>query len=225
MRIGVWVLFEHRPLQDFCSSPCHGSNIGSVKIHCRINFTCSKKRIVDLSLLWSHELEDVKSWWRRDERQRWSHRAYQKFVNTKFLNCRKSNKLKKVSQIYFCINQVVSAISVLTLLQKVLLWFYLLWTWLKQEILLALVRRWTERSSQQISGFELVRDFLFFKFFKSFECSSSPSDVLQVLRRFLDFRLKFFDALEAEFLQSFGFLETLSSKWKGKSSIYSGFRG
>ena len=77
--------------KSFCSSPWHGSSIGSVRtwwrvwIHCRINFNCSKKRIVDLSLLWSHELENVKSWQRRDERQRWSHWACQKFVNTKFL--------------------------------------------------------------------------------------------------------------------------------------------
>ena len=44
----------------------------------------------------------------------------------KFYNGRKLNKLKKVSQIYFCINQVVSTISIfLILLQKVLIWFYL----------------------------------------------------------------------------------------------------
>ena len=53
-------------VDETVSSPCHGSSIGSVRtwwrvwIQCRINFTCSKKRIVDLSLLWSHELEDVK---------------------------------------------------------------------------------------------------------------------------------------------------------------------
>ena len=72
------------------------------------------------------------------------------------------------------------------------LWFYLLWTWLKQEIFLTLVGRWIERSSQQISSFELVRDSLFFK--------SSNVKAL---------RLKFFRVLEAWSveLQRFGFVE------------------
>ena len=58
---------------------------------------------------------------------------------------------------------IMSTISISILLQKNTLWFYLLWTWLKQEIFLTLVGRWIEQSSQQISNFELVRDLLFFK--------------------------------------------------------------
>ena len=74
----------------------------------------------------------------------------------------------------------MSTISILILLQKNTLWFYLLWTWLEQEIFLTLVGRWIERSSQQISNFELIRDLLFFKssnvkafrlkFFEGFRC-------------------------------------------------------
>ena len=78
------------------------------------------------------------------------------------------------------------------LLQKNTLWFYLLLTWLEQEIFLTLVGRWIERSLQQISSFKLIRDLLFFK--------SSNMKAL---------RLKFFEALEAWSveLQKFGFVE------------------
>ena len=58
---------------------------------------------------------------------------------------------------------IMSTISISILLQKNTLWFYLLWTWLKQETFLTLVGRWIEQSSQQIPNFELVRDLLFFK--------------------------------------------------------------
>jgi len=68
----------------------------------------------------------------------------------------------------------VSTISISTLLQKMLLWFYLLF-WLECEIFFTLVGRWIEKSSQWISSFELVRDLLFFK---SFKCSSSSSKIL-----------------------------------------------
>ena len=80
---------------------------------------------------------------------------------------------------------IMSTISILILLQKSILWFYLHWIWLKQEIFLTLVRRWIERSSQWFSNLKLVRDFLFFKFFTLFECSLSSSKMLQVLQRFL----------------------------------------
>ena len=39
-------------------------------------------------------------------------------VNTKFLKVWKSNNLKSVPQIYFCINQVVITISILIFLQR-----------------------------------------------------------------------------------------------------------
>ena len=58
-------------------------------------------------------------------------------------------------------------------------------SWLKREIFFNLVGRWINWSSQRISSFELVRDLLSFKFFKSFKCFSSPLNVLQVLQRFL----------------------------------------
>ena len=57
------------------------------------------------------------------------------------------------------------------------------------------VGRWIERSSQQISSLELVRDLLSFK---PFECSSSSSKTLEI-----------------EFLQSFGLLKTCSPKMIG----------
>ena len=85
-------------------------------------------------------------------------------VNTKFPNCRKSNNWK---EIWFAnINLylwIMSTISISILLQKNTLWFYILWTWLKQEIFLTLDGRWIEWSSQQISSFELIRDLSFFK--------------------------------------------------------------
>ena len=114
-------------------------------------------------------------------------------VNTKFPNCRKSNIWK---EIWFAnINLylwIMSTISISILLQKNTLWFYILWTWLKQEIFSTLDGRWIEWSSQQISNFELIRDLLFFK-------------SLNVKAR----RLKFFEALKAWSveLQRFGFVE------------------
>ena len=91
--------------------------------------------------------------------------------------------------LYWCI---MSTSSISILLQKNTLWFYLLWSWLEQEIFLTLVGRWIEQSSQKVSNFELIRDILFFK-------SSN------VKAR----RLKFFGDLEAwSFeLQRFGFVE------------------
>ena len=83
---------------------------------------------------------------------------------------------------------IMSTISISILLQKNTLWFYLLWTWLEQEILLILVGRWIERSSQQISSFELIRDLLFFK-------------SLNVKA----FRLKFFRTLKAWSVEIQGF--------------------
>ena len=104
---------------------------------------------------------------------------------TKFLNCRKSNNWKEIwfanINLYWWI---MNTISISILLQKNTLWFYLFWTWLEQEIFLTLVGRWIEQSSEQIFSFELIRDLLFFKFFKPFECS-----ILQVLQRFV--RLNF----------------------------------
>ena len=104
-------------------------------------------------------------------------------VNTKFLNCRKSNNWKEIwfanINLYWWI---MSTISISNLLQKNTFWFYLHWTWLEQEIFLTLVGRWIERSSQRISGFELITDLLSFK---PFECSSSSSKILQVLQKFL----------------------------------------
>ena len=90
---------------------------------------------------------------------------------------------------YWCI---MSTISISILLQKNTLWFYLLWTWLEQGLFLTLVGRWIEWSSQQISSFELIRDFLFFKSLK-----------VKALG------LKFCGALEAWFieLQRFGFVK------------------
>ena len=114
-------------------------------------------------------------------------------VNTKFSNCRKSNNWKEIwfanINLYWCI---MSTISISIFLQKNTLWFYLLWSWLEQEIFLTLVGRWIERSSQQISSFELIRDLLFFK--------SSNVKV---------HRLKFFGTLEAWSvkLQRLGFIE------------------
>ena len=119
--------------------------------------------------------------------------TYDLTVNTKFPNCKKSNNWKEVwfanINLYWWI---MSTISISILLQKNTLWFYLFWTWLEQEIILALVGRWIERSSQQISSFELIRDLLFFK--------SSNVKV---------HRLKFFGALEAWSveLKRFGFIE------------------
>ena len=82
----------------------------------------------------------------------------------------KISQLQKIKQLkrnmvckyklYWCI---MSTISILILLPKNTLWFYLLWTWLKQGLFLTLVGKWIERSSQQISSFELIRDLLFFK--------------------------------------------------------------
>ena len=91
--------------------------------------------------------------------------------------------------LYWCI---MSTSSISILLQKNTLWFYLLWSWLEQEIFLPLVGRCIERSSQQISSFELIRDFLFFK-----------SSIVKALR------LKSFGVLEAWSveLQRFGFVE------------------
>ena len=126
----------------------------------------------------------------RNEKRRWLELAT---VNTKFPNCRKSNNWKEIwfanISLYW---YIMSTISISILLQKNILWFYLLWTWLKQEIFLTLVGRWIEWSSQQISSFELIRDLLFFK-------SSN------VKAR----RLKFFKALEAWSveIQRFGFVE------------------
>ena len=114
-------------------------------------------------------------------------------VNTKFPNCRISNNWKEIwftnINLYW---YIMSTISISILLQKNTLWFYLLWTWLKQEIFLTLVERWIEWSPQQISSFELIRDLLFFK---SLNMKA--------------FRLKFFSALEAWFIefQIFGFIE------------------
>ena len=115
------------------------------------------------------------------------------FVNTKFSNCRKSNNWKEIwfanINLYWCL---MSTISISIFLQKNTLWFYLLWSWLEQEIFLTLVGRCIERSSQQIYSFELIRDLSFFK--------SSNVKAL---------RLKFFRALEgwSVELQRFGFVE------------------
>ena len=72
-------------------------------------------------------------------------------VNTKFLNCRKLNNWKEIlfanNNLYWC---MMSTISMLILLQKNTLWFYLLWTWLKQGLFLSLVERWIEWSSHHI---------------------------------------------------------------------------
>ena len=116
-----------------------------------------------------------------------------RFVNTKFPNCRKSKNWKEMwfanINLYWWI---MSTIFISILLQKNTLWFYLLWTWLEQEIFLTLVGRWIEWSSQQMASFELIRDLLFFK--------SSNVKAL---------RFKFFEVLEAWFveLQRFGFVE------------------
>ena len=114
-------------------------------------------------------------------------------VNAKFPNCRKSNNWKEIwfanINLYWC---RMSTISILILLQKNTLWFYLHWIWLEQGLFLTLVGRWIERSSQQISSFELIKDLLFFK---SLNLKA--------------FRLKFFGTLEAWSveLQRFGFVE------------------
>ena len=59
-----------------------------------------------------------------------------------------------------------------------------LYSWLQHEIFFTLVERWIKRSSQWISSFELVRDLLFFKFFKE-------------SLNLKDFGLKFCGAFEA----------------------------
>ena len=104
-----------------------------------------------------------------------------KFVNTNFFQLQKIKQLKRNMvckyNLYWCI---MSTISILILLQNNTLWFYLLWSRLKQWLFLTLVERWIEWFSQQISSFELIQGLLFFKFFKPFECS-----ILQVIQRFL----------------------------------------
>ena len=118
-------------------------------------------------------------------------------VNTKFLNCRKSNKLKKVSQIYFCINQIVSRISVSILSQK------------NTHLILSSLWSWPNRRS----SWHWLEDGLNGLHNKSL--ALSLLEICCSARWFLDFRLKFFNALEAEFLQSFDFLKTWSWKWEG----------
>ena len=142
---------------------------------------------------------------------------------------------------------IMSTISISILLQKNTLWFYLLWTWLKQEIFLTLVGRWIEQSSQQISNFELVRDLLFFKssnvnafklkFFRGFRGLIHWASRIWGLLKFKEaFQLNsnrtsrnFFECssyvLEVEFLQSFNVLEKLCQMRGGMPSIYSGFKG
>ena len=87
----------------------------------------------------------------------------------------------------------MSTISISILLQKNTIWFYLHWTWLEQGIFLTLVERWIERSPQQISSFKLIRDLL------SLNMKT--------------FRLKFFGALEAWFVELQGF-EVCWSLWR-----------
>ena len=90
-------------------------------------------------------------------------------VNIKFLKVWKSNKLKSVPQIYFCINQVVSTISVLTLLQKALLWFYLL-CGLDSNAKFSSI--WLEDGSNGLHNKSLALSLL------EICCSSSPLNVL-----------------------------------------------
>ena len=110
----------------------------------------------------------------------------------------------------------MSTIFISILLQKNTVWFYLLWIWLEQEILLTLVGRWIERSLQQISIFELVRDLLFFKFFKSFKCSSSPSNVLQVFQMFFKFFKDSWDIISSKL----GLLENLVFQNERKCPLF-----
>ena len=107
----------------------------------------------------------------------------------------KISQLRKIKQLkkkcYANINLywwIMSTTSISILLQKNTLRFYLLWTWLEQEIFLTLVGRWIEWSSQQISSFELGRDLLFFKSLNA-----------------KGFRLKFFEILEAWSIELQGF--------------------
>ena len=140
----------------------------------------------------------------------------------------------------------MSTISISILLQKNTLWFYFFWTWLEQEIFLILVGRWIERSSQQISSFELIRDLLFFKslnvkafrlkFFRTLEAWSVEiqgfgvcwslwrlfSLIPRTSKNFFEFSSC---VLETEFLQSFDVLEKLCQMGEGMPSIYSSFNG
>ena len=115
-------------------------------------------------------------------------------VNTKFFNCRKSNHWKEIwfanINLYWWI---MSTISISILLQKNTVWFYLLWTCLEQEIILTLVGRWIERSSQQIYSFELIRDLLFFK----------SSNIKARRLKFFEFSLSFKDLGLLKFMEAF----------------------
>ena len=132
---------------------------------------------------------------------------------------------------------IISTICISILLQKNTFWFYLHWTWLEQGIFLTLVERWIERSSQQISSFELIKDLLFFKslnmkafrlkFFGVLEAWSVELQGFEVcwsLWRLFQLNSNrtsknLFECsscvLEAEFLQSFDVLEKLSPKMRG----------
>ena len=116
-------------------------------------------------------------------------------VNTKFLNCRKSNNWKEIwfanINLYWWI---MSTISISILLQKNTLWFYLHWTWLGQEIFLTLVGRWIEQSLQKISSY-----------FESLVLSLSEIYCSSNLRMWRLFRLKFFGVLEAWSVEFQGF--------------------
>ena len=142
---------------------------------------------------------------------------------------------------------IMRTISISILLQKNTLWFYLRWTWFKEEIFLTWAGRWIEQSPQQISSFKLIRDLLFFKslnmkafrlkFFGALEAWSVGLQGFEVcwsLWRLFQLNSNrtsknLFECslcvLETEFLQSFDVLKTSCRKWEGMSSIYSDFRG
>ena len=136
--------------------------------------------------------------------------SHTKFVNIKFLKVWKSNNWKVFYKYNFLLIKWWAQFFVLTLLQKSApLILSPLWSWLEREIFFTLIGRWIKQFSQWTSGFELVRDFSFFKFFKSFEFSSSSLKILgwnsSVLERLdpLNFNnlefLKFMEAFELDF--------------------------
>ena len=101
-------------------------------------------------------------------------------VNTKFPNCRKSNNWKEIwfanINLYWWI---MSTISVLTLLQKVLLWFYILYG-LDSNAKFSSI--WFEDGSNGLHNKSMSLSLLEICCSSS---SSSPSNVLQVLQRSL----------------------------------------
>ena len=112
----------------------------------------------------------------------------------------------------------MSTNSVSILLKKVLLLFYLLCGLdLKKKISWL----WLEDGSNGLHNKSLVLSLL------EICCSSSPSNVLQVL--WISFKsFEYFSSsskiLETKFLHSLGLLKTWCSKWEGMSSIYSNLR-